>query len=135
MRTVIREMMTDPECAAFRNGSSRWVMLTKRYAVKFPLNRDGYEANRQEIRRWHRTGDERLCPILFGHRNGIVVIMPRAEPLTDDEFSQIVGNSEFNLYNDYIERSPGDFQRKNLGKLDGKIVWIDYEDSISMKVQ
>ena len=74
-----------------RTGSNRRVVLTARYALKFPRIRHplcGLRSNRWEREMWQRWRPvfrwDQLCPVLFADCLGIVLIMPRAAPADRD---------------------------------------------------
>jgi hypothetical protein len=116
-----------------RSGGMRHVYLIGRYAIKIPRDdalTGGSEANREELRRWFAERDERLCPVLWGDPSGSILIMERAELLTDDGFRELdslrlkedVNSSPISGHRFYAD----DFKRENFGRLRGKIVRIDY---------
>ena len=118
-----------------RKGISRLVVLTKRYAFKFPnflgykgsrwrLFLQGLLANGQEKLFWKQGGYPELCPVLFTLPLGFLVVMPRATILSDEEFSKWdVG--KFCNKKDYC--IPGEAKVDSFGRLgNGQIVCVDY---------
>ena len=89
------------QAVSFAMGATRAVILVGRWAVKLPrptswrLFLSGLLANMQE-REFARTGWPELCPVLFSLPGGWLVVMPRAEPLTDGEWEllDIMGTRE-----------------------------------------
>ena len=112
-----------------RNGVSRTVFLAGKYAIKIPSCREyrmflhGLLANMQEVV-FSKTGWPELCPICFYLPLGLMVIMPRCEPMLDKDF-QNFDYEKFTVHDDYtltyIENKPDSF-----GILNGKVVAIDY---------
>lgn len=103
-----------------RFGITRTVFLTKRFAIKIPTFRSwqlfltGLLANMQEAFWWEATNhDQRLCPVIFSVVGGWLVIMRRAEPAEEVDYSRFDG-------------LPLDPKPTNFGTLNGKTVMIDY---------
>lgn len=75
----------------FKKGATRWVFLVGRYAFKIPslhsyknfLN--GLLANMQEVtfNGFHPI----LCPVVFKLPLGLLVVMPRLEPIDSTQFA------------------------------------------------
>jgi hypothetical protein len=115
-------------------GSSRMVILTKRWAIKLPrptewrLFLHGLLANMQE-RQFATTKDPRLCPIKFGVPGGWFIVMPRASALEYDEWDAFDWEA-FCAYRDDDEammlKVPVEGKWSSFGWLNGKIVAIDY---------
>lgn len=115
-------------------GCSRTVLLTKRYAFKFPslynsLGRFGWReflqgllANMQEIT-FARTQWKELCPVLFYIPGGFLVVMPRVQILTDEEFLAINLNEFLDTGDYYV---PAERKANSFGWLNGEIVAVDY---------
>lgn len=101
-------------------GRNRLVVLTRRYAVKFPSPRCwrdflfGLLNNLNEAQAWRERPF--YCPVLWSAPLGLAVIMPRAEVLTDDEFQAAAIPCDHRA-----ERKPSSW-----GRLDGRLVAIDY---------
>lgn len=112
-----------------RDGCTRIVVLTKRFAFKLPNFLGGWSmflrgllANMQESG-WSRVKFEGFCPVIFSLRGGFLVVMKKARVLTWEEFC------DFD-YESFRERHsyeiPAENKRDSFGWLDGKIVAIDY---------
>lgn len=117
-----------------QQGCSRLVVLTKRYAFKFPaiINStnglswksflNGLLANMQEVQ-FGRSYFEGLCPITFFIPGGFLVVMPRVTELTDEEFLKMDIES-------FIDRGdyclPVERKANSFGWLAGEVVAIDY---------
>lgn len=115
-------------------GCTRFVIVTKRWAIKIPNFKYGWKAvlqgllaNLQE-RRFYRTGFgvPKICPVLFSDPLGLVVIMPACEvldrSLTDDELEGFFGVP----WGDTTLNVPVEDKPENFGWYDGRIVAIDY---------
>lgn len=130
-----------------RNGVTREVLLTGRYAIKLPKLTGGWSfflrgllANMQERRcgaaRWPE-----LCPVVFSSPGGWILVMRRTEPLTEEGWKQfrreLIGDQALATdarrgfikpWNDasagYVV--PVDLKRDSFGLLDGFIVAVDY---------
>lgn len=113
-------------------GATRFVILTKRYAIKIPRfwwHRSfrwqtflyGLLGNMQE-RDFATAGWPELCPIRWSVPGGWLVVMHRAEPLTvdltDEEYEAFVEQDDY--------RVPVEQKRDGFGLLDGRLVAIDY---------
>jgi hypothetical protein len=102
-------------------------LLTKSLAIKIARPTGwthflhGLLSNLQE-RTFAKTGWPELCPVLFADPLGLIVIMPRAVPLTSwDELPYVEG---FVHKEDYS--LPVEIKLDSFGWLKGKIVAIDY---------
>ena len=111
-----------------KTGATRWVLITKKYAFKFPSLYSyknfllGLLANMQEIEFWSLKW-EKLCPIIFYLPFGLLVVMPKCKMLTIEEWNN------FNLNNFRISKNgiiPVENKRNSFGKFKNKIVAIDY---------
>jgi hypothetical protein len=113
----------------FTRGATRYVFLTKNYAIKIPYLGEwrlflcGLLANMQE-RQISKAGYyEGICPILFSFPGGFLVVMPKLVELTDTEYY------EFD-YEELVEkpeyRIPAENKSNSFGWLDAKPVAIDY---------
>ena len=120
----------------WHGGVTRTVILTKRWAIKLPCLVYGWKyflygflANMQELE-WSGF-DERLCPIRFALPGGALVVMPRCEPLTDEEFCDSVAE-DWNLMCDLstgeklCAELPVEMKTCSFGRLNGRIVAVDY---------
>ncbi len=112
----------------FGYGTTRAVFLTRRLAFKVPTPSHwqnfllGLLGNMQE-RQFSTAGWPELCPVLFSLPGGFLVVMARAEPLTDLEWSML----EYERYVDREDyRVPVENKRSSFGVYRGKIVAIDY---------
>jgi hypothetical protein len=117
-------------------GATRNVLLTSRYAIKIPrvfpwswiLFRLGFQCNRLE-RRYGCLGHQKLCPVLFADRWGILVIMPRCEPAKPlepyrDLSSRAMCQVEWDYWNS--QGLPFDNYYFNFGYYEGRLVALDY---------
>ena len=116
-----------------RQGITRIVFLTRRYAFKVPNFMYGYRfflrgllANLQEkdVYGWaYRKVD--LCPVRFAFPLGLLVVMPRVRVMTDAEFLKFD-------YQEWSERAGRyitvEDKESSFGWLDGRVVAIDYGD-------
>lgn len=112
-----------------RQGITREVILTRRYAVKIPKLIYGWQkflcgllANMQEAA-FGRSGLPELCPVVFAVPGGWLLVMRRAEMLTDAEWIAFDARA-FCETDGYVV--PAEFKQDSFGKLDGRIVAIDY---------
>jgi hypothetical protein len=110
------------------NGATRQVFLYRRYAIKMPSFRSwklflcGLLANMQEAE-FSKLNWLRLCPVVWNAPLGLMIIMMRATPLTQEEFEK------FN-YDEFIYLQDGEIPVENklssFGWLNGMIVAVDY---------
>lgn len=116
-----------------RRGVSRIVIVSRKFAFKLPnfvgyrgsrwrLFLTGLLANMQEVE-FSRVGWPELCPVVFRLPLGILSVMPRAEVLTDDEFLAFDVKA-FCYTDNYVV--PAEHKADSFGRLDGRIVAIDY---------
>lgn len=125
-----------------RNGTTRFVILTKHWAFKIPQFRYAWRhflmgllANMQE-RQFATMKDSRMCPIKFYIPGGWLVVMPRCKELSDEDFTnlnidmfweesnvrELKGTTIF--FGDF--KIPVEHKQDSFGWLNGKIVAIDY---------
>lgn len=109
-----------------RQGISREVLLTRRLAIKLPKLTYGWRyflvgllANMREAE-MAASGLASLCPVVFYIRGGWLVVMRRAEPLTDAEWHWL----DELAFRDVM--GPAEIKRDSFGRLDGRIVVVDY---------
>lgn len=114
-------------------GSSRICILTKNYAFKIPRLSPyrsflrGLLANLQEQSFWKYCHYDELCPIVFSLPLGFMNVMYRASELNENDFP-LVDSFLTNLkIKDYDIPFESD-KLSSLGKLNGKIVIVDYGD-------
>ena len=114
---------------AVRRGVTRTVLLVARWAVKVPslcAHRNGLRgvmwslarglsANLSEAE-W--SGQPGLCPVVWSFA-GIVNVYPRCEPASEDLTEDVYEAIGFT--------GPMDKKPANLGWLNGKLVWLDYD--------
>ncbi len=120
----------------WHGGVTRTVILTKRWAIKIPSLVYGWKfflygflANMQE-RDWNGF-DHRLCPIRWASKYGFAVIMPRCQPLTDEEFCREVGDEwalmcDLSTGEQLSAELPVEVKTCSFGRLNGRIVAVDY---------
>lgn len=117
---------------ALRSGTSRYVLLLGRLAIKvprlWPLSRiaRGLRGNwferRVALRYAPVFGWHELCPVLFADRFGLVLVMPRAEPVTHEDIRQAADD-------DHYPAPPYEFKPEDWGRLpDGRVVAVDFAD-------
>lgn len=113
-----------------RRGITRTVLLVGRWAIKVPSLRThgngargllwsvtrGISANLSEIE-WSDT--PAVCPVRWSLA-GIVNVYPRCELVGDDEDID---------YHAIGQLWPSDKKPENLGRLNGRLVWIDFDNS------
>lgn len=120
-----------------RTGGTRIVVITGRYAIKFPRFNSwkafvqGMLSNMTEGQ-WKGFDNERLCPIAYSNRFGLMVVMHKADPVEDEEafnsdlqklYDDVDSDEERTLDRDFFEY---DSFPKNFGYYKGKLVKIDY---------
>lgn len=112
-----------------RRGITREVILTRRYAIKIPKLVYGWDkflrgllANMQETL-FSRANFPELCPVIFSIPGGWLLVMPRVAPLSNAEWSEFDVETFCNRP-DYL--LPVERKQDSFGKLNGRIVAIDY---------
>lgn len=118
----------------FRQGTTRYVVLVGRWAVKFPTFKYGYRnflrgllGNIDEAG-MGRGKDARLAPALFALPGGWLLVMPRCKPVSPREFHDLVNMKSFDLL-------PVEDKRDSFGWYKGRIVAIDYASAGSGRVR
>jgi hypothetical protein len=116
-----------------RTGVTRTVFLVGRWAVKVPSLRGGMHrgewlasfcqgvlSNRSE-RQWHdfEGWHGQVAPVLHSWLGGIVQVYPRCEPVEGDDY--------WAREQPDMDPEPGDRKASNYGRLDGRLVRIDYD--------
>lgn len=121
-----------------RKGVTRVVILIGKFAIKFPR---GYHSSRTKDPlswKWFLRGllanidekfwwdctlqKDKLCKIRIAGPLGLFLIMDRAEPLLETEYDKEFFEKEFK----YL---PLDNKICNFGKINDRIVLVDYADS------
>lgn len=115
-----------------KQGSTRNVFLTKKYAIKIPrfvewrLFLFGLLGNMQETFFWKQLKSDKLCPVLFAIPCGFMIVMARAS-----EFS-CKDHAEFD-FDSFVDAGdwviPAENKQDSFGWFQGRIVAIDYGDS------
>jgi len=114
-----------------RHGTTRLVVCIGPYALKIAKGKRGRICNLYESALWKRTTKVRrqmLCPVLAMMPLGIVLLMPRAQPLTEQEKSSLIETDGFPDW-DYVppdEGHPFEYKASDWGRLDGRLVALDY---------
>jgi hypothetical protein len=116
-----------------RTGISRTVILVGRYAVKIPATRRGTGALGTRGRIWsfahgilanlseqEWSDTPGVCPVLYGFA-GLVNVYPRCEPVTIQH--EQVDYDAIGFLGE-CDRKPD-----NVGWLNGRMVWVDYDMS------
>ena len=115
-------------------GCTRYVFLTRRYAIKVPQFKYewrhfllGLLANMQEVS-LYTTKDSRLCPILFYILGGWLIVMPRCKPISREDFMNLDIHKFWT--SDIDEKAewyiPVENKQDSFGWLNNKIVALDY---------
>ncbi|QIG74836.1 hypothetical protein EVC12_201 [Rhizobium phage RHph_I42] len=117
----------------FAKGSTRWVFLTRKHAIKIPtlnswrLFLHGLLGNMQEATFW-TTKDDRLCPVLFALPGGFLSIMARCAPLSADSYENLDvetwASPDDSIAHDF--KVPVEDKLSSFGVYDGRIVAVDY---------
>jgi len=124
------------------HGCTRFVILTKRYAIKVPQFKYewkhfllGLLANMQEVS-FSTISDDRLCPVKFYVPGGWLLVMPRCEMISREVFFDLditrfwPNNKEDYHPDNTCERVeynvPVENKQDSFGYYNGKIVAIDY---------
>lgn len=112
-----------------RQGVTREVLLVGRYAIKIPKLIYGWHkflcgllANMQEAQ-FSACGWPELCPVIFSIPGGWLVIMRRADPLTDEQWEAFDARKFVDRHDRCI---PAETKRDSFGFLAGRIVALDY---------
>src|SRR3954462_9986847 len=74
------------------DGKTRLVWCIGQIAIKIARGRVGACCNRFEAKYYRNASPEiqaKLCPVLWCSPTGAVLVMPRAEPIRDDEFDSL----------------------------------------------
>ena len=109
------------------NGSTRTVILTKKYAIKIPYIGKyknflyGLLANKSEVR-FNKLKDNRLCPVIFYVPFGLTVVMPRCVEISLQDFEAVI-KSDFRLKPFPI---PVESKSDSFGYYNNKTVAVDY---------
>ena len=118
-----------------KSGATRWVFFIGKYAIKIPSLYDwkhflwGLLGNLNEIQ-FSKISDaefkDKLCPIKFYIPGGFLIAMLKADKLSTADINQFNAAEFCTLKNGYM--IPAEFKTDSFGKLNNKIVCIDYGD-------
>jgi len=105
-----------------RWGANRFVLLSKNYAFKFPrLDQFGFGLiNNSNEAKWSKLNNGR-CPVIFSLPFGLLIVMPRCEPLTFDQWWEFDSVTFCRIRGITAEHKSDSF-----GWLNGEIVCFDY---------
>lgn len=108
-----------------RRGMNRWVILTRRYAFKFPALYSWRAflyglLNNMNERDWCQASKPLACPVLWGLPGGFLIVMPRCEALSEEDFEGLPLEA-YRRAGLVVEAKPDSF-----GKLNGLVVAVDY---------
>jgi hypothetical protein len=123
--------MLSMACAEWnRQGITREVILTRRYAIKIPKLACGWKhflwgllANMQE-RTLSKAGWPELCPVVFSLPGGWLLVMRRAGILTDADWASFNAKAFCETPNYFVPAEQ--WKQDSFGKIDGRIVAVDY---------
>ena len=106
-------------------GAFRYVVRFGRFAVKVPslrAFRAGLECNRWEREMWGKWQPkfrwQNLCPVLFSDPVGLIIVMPWAAPVTQEEVDRETP--------DYYPGFHAESKPEDHGRLVGQLVVVDY---------
>lgn len=108
-----------------KKGATRTVVIAGGLCFKTPSMHSwqtflwGLLGNMQERLFWTTKWPE-LCPVLFSIPGGWLVVMPKVEPLSDDDWEKVNRN-----WGNMVH-VPAELKRDSFGVLDGRIVAVDY---------
>ena len=112
-----------------KQGATRNVLLTKRYAIKMPrlvewrLFLHGLLANMQDTEFWRHLHSDKLCPVLFSIPGGFLLAMPRAVAFSREDHAVL----DFDAFVDAGSWVvPVEDKQDSFGWYQGRIVALDY---------
>lgn len=113
------------------DGTTRFVAVIHGYAFKFARGRKGCLCNLFEARTWAEATPTRrrmLCPVLACAPSGVLLVMPAARPLTEEEaqFHQDADSFPDWDYWPGDPTEPFEYKASDWGLLDGHLVALDY---------
>lgn len=125
-------------------GITRTVLVTDRWAIKFPSLRTygdgltgllwsicrGILANQGEAEWWREAvPDQRphLCPVLLSWLGGVINVYPRAEPFTVNRGVRMAMSRRTFTPVPFLFPPLGDNKPENYGWLAGRVVALDYD--------
>ena len=121
-----------PTFAIHSHGSVRLTICIGPWVLKIARNATGHRCNRFEADLWGRTTARRrsmLCPVLARLPFSFAVLMPRAQPLSEDEAKHLRATRGFPDW-DYVppdDECPFEHKASDWGRLpDGRLVALDY---------
>jgi len=121
-----------PFFAIDRRGTVRLTICIGPWALKIARDATGRRCNHFEAHLWARTTARRrnmLCPVLARFPFGLAVLMPRAQPLAEDEAERLRSTRGFPDWDDVPPDDDCPFEPKasDWGRLsDGRLVALDY---------
>ena len=116
-----------------RRGTTRFVVVIGRFAIKVPRNRIGLRCNRHEATLWrlnraNAARRDNLCPVLWSLFAGLILVMTAADPLAPglsptDEWADFW---DYDPSKGEIDEWPGEFKPEDWGLINGRRVLVDY---------
>jgi hypothetical protein len=118
------------------DGKTRLVWCIGSIAIKIARHKVGARCNLFEASFYRNSSLEMradLCPVLWCSDNGAVLVMPRAEPIREDEFDSLFENGRIPFLDHIHDKdSPFEWKPSDLGWLDGRIVALDYSANVAL---
>lgn len=116
-----------------KKGATRCVILTEKYAIKLPRIKTfqaflwGLLGNLQE-KTFSRTKHPKLCPVLFSVPLGFCNVMPKAVPITEEQYVSMDMMTFAQWNEDDADEGylPTEGKQSCIGLLNGQIVIVDY---------
>jgi hypothetical protein len=119
------------------DGTTRLVWCVGSIAIKIARGRLGARCNLFETSFYRDSGPEmqaKLCPPLWCSDNGAVLVMPRAQPISEDEFDGLLNGGLIPFF-DHADDEDSPFEwgkASDWGWLDGRIVALDYSANVAL---
>jgi hypothetical protein len=114
-----------------RTGTTRFVLVVGRWAMKFARGARGRRCNRYEADLFASVDERRrsmLCPVRWHTASGWLIVMMAAIPLTETEKDKLIDSDGFPDW-DYMpgeDGEPFEYKASDWGWAEGRLVALDY---------
>lgn len=115
-----------------RLGTTRVVILCNGLAVKIARGDVGRACNLEEAKVWslfgsHARRGPHLCPVLWCHEQGLLLVMEEAGPATEEQVAQVrVRWWDYDPSDPADKGDPAEPKVADWGLLEGRVVAVDY---------
>jgi hypothetical protein len=132
---IVNARPTPDAMTIIERGTTRFVVVVGKAAVKFARDERGRRCNLYEAKVWEENREDpnrgpHLCPVLWCSSDGEVLVMVAADPLPSDITIPYDWADEWwsASHKGSGDDFPGEPKAADWGLLDGRVVLLDYSN-------